>query len=82
MPEVALDDCVGSVKAVMTFVFTDHEKQFGWGKVSPERLTTTWEAVAESQELRSELGPEPGLRHVAAFRRSDRSLLPLLRRAA
>ena len=31
VPEVALDDCVNSVKAVMTFVFTDHEKQFGWG---------------------------------------------------
>jgi NitT/TauT family transport system substrate-binding protein len=51
VPEVALDDCVNSVRAVMTFVFTDHEKQFGWGKTSPERLATTWQAIAEAQEL-------------------------------
>ena len=51
VPEVALDDCVHSVKAVMTFVFTDHEKQFGWGKISPERLATTWQAIAEAQDL-------------------------------
>ena len=51
VPEVAHDDCVHSVKAVMTFVFTDHEKQFGWGKVSPERLATTWQAIAEAQDL-------------------------------
>ena len=57
VPEVALDDCVNSVKAVMTFVFTDHEKQFGWGKVSPERLATTWAAVAESQDLDPKWNP-------------------------
>ena len=51
MPEVQLDDCLGSLKAVMAFVFSDHEKQFGFGQVSPDRLTTTWEAVASSQEL-------------------------------
>jgi NitT/TauT family transport system substrate-binding protein len=51
VPEVALDDCVNSVKAVMTFVFTDHEKQFGWGNISPERLATTWQAIAEAQDL-------------------------------
>ncbi len=51
VPEVALDDCIHSVRAVMTFVFTDHEKQFGWGKVSAERLATTWQAIAEAQDL-------------------------------
>ena len=51
VPEVALDDCVHSVQAVMTFVFTDHEKQFGFGRISPERLATTYQAVAEAQEL-------------------------------
>jgi NitT/TauT family transport system substrate-binding protein len=35
----------------MTFVFTDHEKQFGWGKISPERLATTYQAIAEAQDL-------------------------------
>ena len=67
VPEVALDDCVNSVKAVMTFVFTDHEKQFGWGKVSPERLATTWAAVAESQDLDPKWNPNQ------AF---DTSLIP------
>ena len=57
VPEVALDDCVHSVQAVMTFVFTDHEKQFGWGKTSPERLATTWQAIAESQDLDPKWNP-------------------------
>jgi NitT/TauT family transport system substrate-binding protein len=51
VPEVALDDCVHSVSAVMSFVYTDHEKQFGWGKQSPERLAFTWQTVAGSQDL-------------------------------
>ena len=67
VPEVALDDCVHSVSAVMTFVFTDHEKQFGWGKISPERLATTWAAVAESQDLDAKWNPNQ------AF---DTSLIP------
>jgi NitT/TauT family transport system substrate-binding protein len=50
-PEVALDDCVHSVQAVMTFVYSDHEQKFGWGKESPERLAFTWQAIAESQDL-------------------------------
>jgi NitT/TauT family transport system substrate-binding protein len=67
VPEVALDDCVHSVKAVMTFVFTDHEKQFGWGKVSPERLKATYEALAEAQDLDLKWNP------AQAF---DTSLIP------
>jgi NitT/TauT family transport system substrate-binding protein len=51
VPEVALDDCVHSVQAVMTFVFTDHEAKYGFGKESPERLAFTYQAVAEAQEL-------------------------------
>jgi NitT/TauT family transport system substrate-binding protein len=51
VPEVKIDDCLGSLKAVMPFVFNDHEKQFGFGQVSPERLKVTWEAVASSQDL-------------------------------
>jgi NitT/TauT family transport system substrate-binding protein len=67
VPEVALDDCVHSVQAVMAFVFTDHAKQFGWGKTSPERLATTWQAIAEAQELDQKWDP------TKAF---DTSLLP------
>ena len=51
VPEVKIDDCLGSLKAVMGFVFNEHEKQIGFGQVSAERLKTTWEAVATSQDL-------------------------------
>jgi NitT/TauT family transport system substrate-binding protein len=51
-PEVALDDCIGSVKAVMEFVFNDHSKQFGWGKESPERLKFSWDTIQSANELK------------------------------
>jgi NitT/TauT family transport system substrate-binding protein len=51
-PEVELDDCMGSVKAVMAFVFTDHSKEFGWGKESPERLKFSWDTIAEANDLK------------------------------
>jgi len=51
-PEVELDDCMGSVKAVMKFVFNDHSKEFGWGKESPERLKFSWETIATANELK------------------------------
>jgi NitT/TauT family transport system substrate-binding protein len=57
-PEVALDDCVHSVKAVMTFVYSDHEQKYGWGKESPERLAFTWQAIAESQDLDPKWDPK------------------------
>jgi NitT/TauT family transport system substrate-binding protein len=52
IPEVALDDCMGSVRATLAFVYNDHTDKFGWGKESPERLDFTWKAVAEAQELK------------------------------
>jgi NitT/TauT family transport system substrate-binding protein len=52
IPEVALDDCLGSVRATLTFVYNDHTQQYGWGKESPERLDFTWKAIAEAQELK------------------------------
>lgn len=52
IPEVAHDDCMGSVKAVMTFVFNEHSQKQGWGKEDPERLAFTWKTVAESQEMK------------------------------
>src|ERR1043166_1962285 len=57
-PEVALDDCVNSVKAVMTFVYTDHEQKYGWGKESPDRLAFTWQTIAESQALDPKWDPK------------------------
>lgn len=67
VPEVELDDCLGSVKAVMTFVWTDHTKQYGYGKESPERLAFTWQVVADSLELNKSWDPKQAL---------DTSLLP------
>lgn len=51
-PEVELDDCMGSVKAVMKFVFNDHTKEFGWGKESSDRLKFSWETIATANELK------------------------------
>ncbi len=67
VPEVAIDDCLGSLRATLAFVFTDHEKQFGWGKESAERLAFTWKAVADSQELDAKWDPKQAI---------DTSLLP------
>jgi NitT/TauT family transport system substrate-binding protein len=51
VPEVEFDDCMGSLRAALTYVFNDHQKNFGFGRTSPERLTATWAAVADAQEL-------------------------------
>jgi NitT/TauT family transport system substrate-binding protein len=53
-PEVALDDCMGSVNATMKFVFNDHSKQFGFGKESPERLKFSWETIATANDLKKD----------------------------
>ena len=42
----------------MTFVYTDHEQKYGWGKESPERLAFTWQTVAESQDLDPKWDPK------------------------
>ena len=54
IPEVQHDDCMGSVRAVMKFVFNDHSQKLGWGKEDPERLAFTWKTVAESQDLKTD----------------------------
>lgn len=53
-PEVELDDCMGSVKAVMKFVFNDHSKASGWGKENAERLKFSWDIIAEANELKKD----------------------------
>ena len=66
-PEVAQDDCEGSLRAVMGFVFNDHARETGLGRFQPERLATTWRVVAESLQL--DPAWDPG-------RAIDTSLLP------
>lgn len=51
VPEVALDDCMGSLEATLAFVFNDHSEKNGLGKYDPERLAFTWDVVADAQEL-------------------------------
>ena len=66
-PEVAQDDCEGSLRAVMGFVFTDHARETGLGRFQPERLATTWRVVAESLQLDPAWDPNRAI---------DTSLLP------
>lgn len=56
-PEVEQDDCEGSLRAVMTFVFNDHQRQTGLGRFDPERLAFTWRVVAESLNLNPDWDP-------------------------
>lgn len=51
VPEVALDDCIGSVKATLGFVFNEHSEKTGLGMYDAERLAFTWNAVAGAQDL-------------------------------
>ncbi len=67
VPEVAMDDCMGSLAAVDTFIFNEHSAETGLGGTSPERLAFTWEAVKEAQEIDSDFDPAEAL---------DTSLLP------
>lgn len=65
--EVELDDCQGSLRATMTYVFNDHQRQTGLGRQDPARLRFTWEQIAASQQL------DPAWDHRQAI---DLSLLP------
>ena len=51
VPEVAHDDCMGSLDATMTFVFNDHSNATGLGRHDPDRLAFTYEVVADAQDL-------------------------------
>jgi NitT/TauT family transport system substrate-binding protein len=51
VPEVAMDDCMGSLAATLSFVFNEHSESTGLGAFDPERLAFTWKAVAEAQDL-------------------------------
>lgn len=51
-PEVQLDDCVASLRAVMPFVFNNHSKEFGFGKEGADRLKFSWETIASANSLK------------------------------
>jgi NitT/TauT family transport system substrate-binding protein len=56
-PEVEQDDCEGSIRATMGFVFNEHQQRTGLGRFDPERLAFTWRVVAESLQLPAEWDP-------------------------
>lgn len=56
-PEVELDDCQGSLRATMSYVFNDHQRATGLGRQAPDRLAFTWQQVASSQGLPAEWDP-------------------------
>jgi NitT/TauT family transport system substrate-binding protein len=55
--EVEQDDCEGSVRATMGFVFNPHQVETRLGRFSPERLAFTWRIVAESLQLNAAWDP-------------------------
>ncbi len=61
VPEVAMDDCMGSLEATLTFVFNDHSEATGLGQYDPERLAFTWEVVKEAQEIETDSDPADAL---------------------
>lgn len=60
-PEVEVDDCLGSVRATLGFVFNDHSKATGLGLVADDRLKFTYSVVAESQGLDAKWDPKQAI---------------------
>lgn len=56
-PQVDLDDCLGSLKATLGFIFTDHAKEAGVGGITADRLKKTYDVVAQAQSLDPKLDP-------------------------
>jgi len=57
VPEVAFDDCMGSLEATLAFVFNDHSGKTGLGLYDPERLAITWGVVSAAQSLDASWDP-------------------------
>ncbi len=60
-PEVEVDDCVGSVRATLGFVFNDHSKATGLGYYADDRFKFTYAVVAESQQLDPKWDPHQAI---------------------
>jgi NitT/TauT family transport system substrate-binding protein len=60
-PEVDVDDCQGSVRATLGYVFNDHSKAVGLGRFAEDRLKFTYDVVAESQGLDPKWNPHQAI---------------------
>ena len=49
--EVEFDDCMGSLRATMSYVFNAHQEKTGFGRHDPERIAFTWTQVAQAQQI-------------------------------
>lgn len=50
-PEIDLDDCMGNLRAVLDYIYTDFSAKNGLGSLQDERMRLTYAAVAEAQNL-------------------------------
>jgi NitT/TauT family transport system substrate-binding protein len=50
-PEVEFDDCLGNLKAVLTYVYNEFSAKHGIGSLDEERLKTTYAAVSQALNL-------------------------------
>lgn len=57
VPEVAFDDCMGSLSATLAFVFNDHSAATGLGNFDADRLAFTWQVVSQAQSLDASWDP-------------------------
>ena len=60
-PVVELDDCQGSMRATVGFVFNDHSKSTGLGQIDDARLAFTYETVAAAQKLDPKWDPHQAI---------------------
>ncbi len=60
-PVVDLDDCQGSLRATVDFVFNSHSKSTGLGQIDDARLAFTYETVAAAQSLDAKWDPHQAI---------------------
>ena len=56
-----LDDCQGSMRATVGFVFNDHSKSTGLGQIDDARLAFTYETLAAAQKLDPKWDPHQAI---------------------
>lgn len=60
-PVVTLDDCQGSLRATMGFVFNDHSAKTGLGLIDGDRLKFTYDIISEAQGLDPKWNPHQAI---------------------
>lgn len=50
-PEIDLDDCLGNLNSVLTYIYNDFSDKNGLGGLNAHRMKTTFNAISEAQAL-------------------------------